>query len=54
MKTFQLDGKRYMKLARTAVSEGAVLLKNENETLPIKAGTRSLKTFNLSYKKHSV
>ncbi|ADU32491.1 glycoside hydrolase family 3 protein [Evansella cellulosilytica] len=39
MKKYTLDWNRYTDLARTAVAEGAVLLKNEKETLPIKAGT---------------
>ncbi|WP_078553755.1 glycoside hydrolase family 3 protein [Bacillus alkalicellulosilyticus] len=39
MKKYTLDWNRYTELARTAVAEGAVLLKNENKTLPIKAGT---------------
>jgi beta-glucosidase len=36
---YTLDWKRYTLLARSAIAEGTVLLKNENETLPIKQGT---------------
>ena len=39
MKTYTLNWDTYKQLARTAVSEGAVLLKNEQATLPLKAGT---------------
>jgi beta-glucosidase len=35
-----LNWDQYTNLARTAIAEGIVLLKNENETLPIKAGTK--------------
>ncbi|QSO53591.1 glycoside hydrolase family 3 protein [Alicyclobacillus curvatus] len=40
MAKYKLDFNRYRELARSAVAEGAVLLKNENETLPIRKGTR--------------
>ncbi|WP_214824104.1 glycoside hydrolase family 3 C-terminal domain-containing protein [Exiguobacterium sp. s28] len=39
MKTYTLNWDTYKQLARTAVAEGAVLLKNEHATLPIQAGT---------------
>lgn len=39
MSNYTLDWNKYTALARTAIAEGAVLLKNENETLPIKKGT---------------
>src|SRR5690606_31382342 len=38
MESYTLDWSRYTALARMAAAEGAILLKNENETLPIKAG----------------
>ncbi|WP_160724898.1 glycoside hydrolase family 3 protein [Bacillus sp. USDA818B3_A] len=39
MSKYTLDWNKYTQLARTAIAEGAVLLKNENGTLPIKSGT---------------
>lgn len=38
MSTYTLDWKEYSSLARKAVSEGCVLLKNENQALPIRLG----------------
>ncbi|WP_114571940.1 glycoside hydrolase family 3 protein [Exiguobacterium flavidum] len=38
MKKYTLDWNTYTELARTAVAEGAVLLKNDKETLPIAPG----------------
>lgn len=35
---YQFDWEEYAKLARQAVAEGCVLLENENEALPIRAG----------------
>ncbi|WP_353049155.1 glycoside hydrolase family 3 C-terminal domain-containing protein [Exiguobacterium sp. s56] len=39
MKTYTLNWDTYKQLARTAVAEGAVLLKNEQATLPLQHGT---------------
>lgn len=39
MKQYTLNWDTYKQLARTAVAEGAVLLKNEHATLPIQPGT---------------
>lgn len=39
MSKYSLDWNRYRELARFAIAEGAVLLKNDNQTLPIKTGT---------------
>lgn len=39
MKTYTLNWDTYKQLARTAVAEGAVLVKNEQATLPIQPGT---------------
>jgi beta-glucosidase len=39
MRKYTLDWKKYTLLARSAIAEGTVLLRNENETLPIKPGT---------------
>ena len=40
MKTYTLDWNRYEELARQAVAEGVVLVKNEEATLPLKTGTK--------------
>ena len=40
MAKYTLDFNRYRELAQSAIAEGAVLLKNENETLPIRKGAR--------------
>lgn len=39
MSKYTLDWNKYTSTARNAVAEGAVLLKNENETLPLRSGT---------------
>ncbi|EPZ42364.1 glycoside hydrolase family 3 protein [Alicyclobacillus acidoterrestris] len=39
MSHYMLDWNQYRALARTAIAEGAVLLRNEHDTLPIKAGS---------------
>ena len=39
-KSYLLDWKRYISLARQTAAEGAVLLENKNQTLPIKAGEK--------------
>lgn len=38
MGKYYLDMEKYKQLARQAVAEGCVLLKNENNTLPVKKG----------------
>ena len=38
MGKYYLDMEEYRQLARQAVAEGCVLLKNENNTLPVKEG----------------
>ncbi|KPV40854.1 glycoside hydrolase family 3 protein [Alicyclobacillus ferrooxydans] len=38
MSKYTLDFNHYRELARSAIAEGAVLLKNDNQTLPIKKG----------------
>ncbi|WP_214828869.1 glycoside hydrolase family 3 protein [Exiguobacterium algae] len=40
MKTYTLDWNRYEELARQAVAEGVVLVKNEEATLPLQTGTK--------------
>ena len=40
MSQYALDMEKYAALARQAVAEGCVLLKNENQTLPLKSGDR--------------
>ena len=40
MGKYTFDVERYKSLARQAVAEGCVLLKNENHTLPLKKGDK--------------
>ena len=40
MANYTLDMERYSALARQASAEGCVLLKNDNQTLPIRKGTK--------------
>ena len=40
MGKYAVDSERYAALARQAVAEGCVLVKNENQTLPLRKGDK--------------